>query len=75
MCDKCCILFVTKTFIPPGIFLVFRWQLSPIQMKCKGKANYSTYIIFVFFVTLSYILGPFKNILPELFRNLIFVLI
>ena len=39
----------TKTYIPPYVFFVLRWQSSPTQMKCTCNASESTHILYGIF--------------------------
>ena len=47
----------SKVYIPPGIFIVLRWQLRPTQMKCTSNANDSTYILYGFLIRMRNIQG------------------
>ena len=54
--------FKCKVYIPLGLFLVLRWQLSPTQVKCTCNANDSTYIPLGFSIKLRIIRGSVLGI-------------
>ena len=51
-----------KAYIPLGLFLALRWQLSPTQVKCTCNANDSTYIPLGFSIKLRIIRGSVSGI-------------